>query len=263
MPGKITTIQVRSLLRDKWKDTRQFAVAEEVGNSTGYEQKRRLDMVVVDCFKSNGFSIHGIEIKVSKSDLRRELQDSSKHNIFFPNLDYFSLAAPTSVVDIKLIPEKWGIYLIDQYEDGSLSLRTYRKPLSLHDEIVESIDRCFAVCLMRALYNQSPSNAELAKVKEEALREARIEFDTNLYVRRAERAEKELEAFEELKDRLHVWGAWDIEQTISEFEQFRNLRPSKVLRSLERIAEITKEEIKRVKKVCRDDEEKGGDDANH
>lgn len=108
MASKITATEIRALLREKYENDRQFAIAEEVGNATGLEQKRRLDMVVVDCFRSSGYSIHGFEIKVSKADLRRELQDSSKHNIFFPSIDYFSLAAPADVVDVDIVPKSWG-----------------------------------------------------------------------------------------------------------------------------------------------------------
>lgn len=134
MASKITATEIRALLREKYENDRQFAIAEEVGNATGLEQKRRLDMVVVDCFRSSGYSIHGFEIKVSKADLRRELQDSSKHNIFFPSIDYFSLAAPVDVVDVDIVPKSWGLYLVDKMPDGTTKLRTYRKPLSLHDE---------------------------------------------------------------------------------------------------------------------------------
>lgn len=40
---------MRNLLRDKFSDTRRYALVEEVGNKTGY-QRRRLDMVVVDVY---------------------------------------------------------------------------------------------------------------------------------------------------------------------------------------------------------------------
>lgn len=113
---KCSAAIMRQLLRRRYSDTRRYAIAEEVGNKTGY-QRRRLDMVVVDVYQSNGYSLEGIEIKVSKSDLRRELQDSSKHNIFFEDLDYYSLAAPSDVIDKDIIPKHWGIYAAT-FKDG-------------------------------------------------------------------------------------------------------------------------------------------------
>ena len=74
---KITAADVRVLLHEKYSDHRKYAYAEEVGNATGLEQKRRLDAVVVNVYRSGGYSIEGIEVKVSRADLRRELEDSS------------------------------------------------------------------------------------------------------------------------------------------------------------------------------------------
>lgn len=53
---KCTANVMRELLRMKFDDHRRYAVAEEVGNQTGY-QRRRLDMVVVDVYESNGYSV--------------------------------------------------------------------------------------------------------------------------------------------------------------------------------------------------------------
>lgn len=155
---------MRELLRMKFDDHRRFAVAEEVGNQTGF-QKRRLDMVVVDVYESNGYSVEGIEIKVSKSDLRRELQDSSKHNIFFDDLDYYSLAAPLDVIDKDLIPKHWGIYAAKLGSDGGWYLKTIRKPLSLHDKKVSTIDRGFFACLSRAIACQSPTASKIQQAE--------------------------------------------------------------------------------------------------
>lgn len=256
--GKITTTEVRALLRERFKDSRQYALAEEVGNATGLEQKRRLDMVVVDCFRSNNYSIHGFEIKVSKSDLRRELQDSSKHNIFFPSIDYFSLAAPAEVVDVDLIPKTWGLYLVDRLPDGSLKLRTYRKPLSLHDQQQREIDKGFAVCLMRAIYKQSPSNSEIARAMEQAEQAALVRLRSEYNASKFERMERELDAFKELQDRFKFWGAGDIEHAMTEFEQFRKLSPQSVIRALERVGNVINRELKELNDRIKESENDNG-----
>ena len=79
---------VRVALRKRFCDTRRYACAEEVGLTTGYSH-RRLDMMVLDCYYSNGFRIDGFEIKVSTADLRRELADPEKHIAFFDELSRF------------------------------------------------------------------------------------------------------------------------------------------------------------------------------
>lgn len=70
----MTAGEVRAALRKKFNDNRRYAIAEEVGLTTGFSH-RRLDMMVLDCYNSNGFRIDGFEIKISTSDLRRELED--------------------------------------------------------------------------------------------------------------------------------------------------------------------------------------------
>lgn len=256
MASKITATEIRALLREKYENDRQFAIAEEVGNATGLEQKRRLDMVVVDCFRSSGYSIHGFEIKVSKADLRRELQDSSKHNIFFPSIDYFSLAAPADVVDVDIVPKSWGLYLVDRMPDGATKLRTYRKPLSLHDERMQEMGRDFAVCLMRALYNQSPSESQIALAKEEARKEALSDFRRQFDVSRAEYLEKELEAYKELKERFKFWGAGDIKRAMDEFERCRKLNPDSFIHTFEQIKDIASRELKALKSRGNDSQRK-------
>ena len=63
---------IRKAIRKRYNDKREYVIAEEVGLSTGYS-RRRIDMIVIDCYSSNGFKITGIEIKTSLSDLREEL----------------------------------------------------------------------------------------------------------------------------------------------------------------------------------------------
>ncbi len=228
---------MRQLLRRRFSDTRRYAIAEEVGNKTGY-QRRRLDMVVVDVYQSNGYSLEGIEIKVSKSDLRRELQDSSKHNIFFEDLDYYSLAAPSDVIDKDIIPKHWGIYAAT-FKDGEWSLRTVRKPCSLHDIGKPDISRPFFACLARALACQSPSAAAIASAREEGRKEG-IEQEKHCAAARLRRADETLEdlkAYEDLFSECSLWGSGSIEQGIKEFRAFRKLNMSLFPTQIERLIE--------------------------
>ena len=64
---------VRKALCNRFSDHRRYAIAEEVGLTTGFSH-RWLDMIVLDCYASNGFRIDGIEIKVSAQGGRRDGQ---------------------------------------------------------------------------------------------------------------------------------------------------------------------------------------------
>lgn len=254
--AKITAADVRMFLRERYSDSRRYAYAEEVYNATGLEGKRRMDMVVVDCFKSNGYAIEAIEVKVSKADLRRELEDSSKHNIFYDHIDYYSLAAPASIVDVELIPKKWGLYLVCQSEDGTPFMTTYRKPLSLHDEFIKTTDKAFIASLFRAMWKTKPSSIQLEAAEKEGYQRGMKELGVEQLKMRINSLEKELEAFRELKERLHIWGTWQIEEGIKQFEAFRNLNLDSLKRLLERIVNNTKDVKKAIKLI----ENGGGSD---
>lgn len=153
--GKFEASDIYSLLLKRFGDARQWLCAGEVGDKTGF-QTRRLDFVAVNCYESQGFGIHAFEVKISKSDLRRELTDPSKHNIFFDDIDTYSIVAPDYVLDAEycaLIPKNWGIYkaFAAEGENAENTLKVVRKPINLHDEKNRTIRRAFAFGLIRAL----------------------------------------------------------------------------------------------------------------
>ena len=164
--GKFNAGDIYNLLYERYKDGREFLCAREVADGTGWAT-RRLDFVACDCYASKGWGIYAFEVKISKSDLRNELFDPTKHNIFFDNIDYFSIVAPNYVLDaeyVQLIPKQWGIIkAVAGKEEGEPNkLVTYRKPLALHDEKDYKMSRDFVFCLMRRL-RDDPSIKETAQ----------------------------------------------------------------------------------------------------
>lgn len=155
----MTDKDIRKAIREKFKNSREFAVIEEVCATTGldnyYNVPRRIDMLVINCFASNGFYIEGIEIKISKSDLKRELMDPKKHEVFFEDIDYYTLAIPGEMVDgVKdMIPDNWGILVID--ENGKA--RYKRKPslISFHSGYYHKVvNRGFFASVIRGILRQ-------------------------------------------------------------------------------------------------------------
>jgi len=144
----------------------RYVVAIQVNNGAGFNYGRTLDAVVFDTWPSKGLALHGLEIKCSKSDLRRELQQPAKFAEFAPYLDTFSIVGPKEVIDRDIIPKRWGIYVPD--DNGAL--RTIRKPLYLHEpgeRDRETCDRSFAAGFCRALVQRSLST-DAHKAAEEA-----------------------------------------------------------------------------------------------
>lgn len=213
---------VRVALRNRFCDHRRYACAEEVGLTTGYSH-RRLDMMVLDCYYSNGFRIDGFEIKVSTADLRRELADPEKHIAFFDVLDYYTLAVPSGVVDplMDIIPKKWGILIVN--EDGTT--RYKRKPLALADKKADrAVPRGFFASVTRAIQAHQPSTEELQREYERGVQETKERLERErqrLNDRVAQEADK-LKAYDELNMRFQLYGD-DAAKAMDEFEAFRKL----------------------------------------
>ena len=216
----VDTYEVRKALYKRFSDHRQYAVAEEVALTTGFSH-RRIDMVVVDCYASNGFRIDGIEIKVSKADLRRELQDPEKHVAFFDRIDYYTLACPADILNgmYELIPKNWGVMVIS--DDGTT--RYKRKPLALHEDIDRTIPRGFLASLVRAIQSRQPSEQEIQEAFErgENTAEEKARWKYNSQREYVQRNAEKLEKYERLMHRLSLIRRDDEEKIVEEFEAFR------------------------------------------
>ena len=165
--GKFEAEDIYLLLYERFEDGRQWVCAREVGEATG-GWCRRLDFVAANCYASEWYGIHAFEVKISKSDLRRELTEPGKHNVFFDSVDTYSIVAPDYVLDkeyVALIPPKWGIYrAIAGNGLVKSSLKVVRKPLALHDERDRTLRRSFAFGMIRSM---SGSMSRLDKTREE------------------------------------------------------------------------------------------------
>lgn len=157
-----TEATLTQAIRRQWGcvDAKQprYVVAVQVNNGAGFSYGRILDAVVFDTWPSKGLLLHGMEIKVSKPDLRRELQDTRKFAEFAPHLDTFSIVAPKGVASLDLLPGRWGLYC----PDDKGGLRTQRKPLMLHDDgHRKEINRSVMAAFCRALVARSMSREGL------------------------------------------------------------------------------------------------------
>ena len=232
---KLNAEAVRKALRNKYSDHRRYAVAEEVGLTTGYPY-RRLDMMVLDCFGSNGFRIDGIEIKVSTSDLRRELEDPEKHVAFFDVIDYYTLAVPAGVVEplMDVIPKKWGILVVQ--ENGNT--RYKRRPLALEDRKYDKpVPRGFFASVTRAIQSRQPSEQELHAQYELGFKEGRDRAERKSFYMEGQvgRETEKIKKYDELNARLRLYGD-NIDDIVDEFETFRKLNIDWLKTSLDNTA---------------------------
>lgn len=226
------THQVIMALRKRFNDKRRYAIAEEVGLTTGYA-RRRLDMIVADCYNSNGYRLDGFELKVSTADLRRELADPDKHVAFFEVIDYYTLVCPPQVVEpvLDIIPKKWGILIVN--DDGTT--RYKRRPLALKDESPKDrrIPRGFFASFVRAIQEFKPSQQEMDAEYERGVKDGeenqrrRDGYD----MRRVQKEKDKLDEYAKLLERFSIYGG-NIDEIMDEFESFRKLNKTHLMWAL-------------------------------
>lgn len=110
---KVTTADIRAALRVHFPDG-AHAVLEEVRNGTGYRRRERYaDALVCSCWPSRGLWLAGVEIKVSRSDWRKELEQPDKSAEIQRWCDYWWIAAPKGLVKNGELPVTWGLLEYD------------------------------------------------------------------------------------------------------------------------------------------------------
>lgn len=113
---KITTEMINEALLKKYQEP-EWYLGFEVGNSCGSETKRHADAIAICAYPSRGFKAIGFEIKVSKSDLKHELDNPTKCEEMYQYVNEWYLVIPKGLADNADIPKPWGII---EYNDGKL-----------------------------------------------------------------------------------------------------------------------------------------------
>ena len=92
------------LPRDEW------AVARNVPNAAGFDGTRRADAVAMALWPSRGLELNGYEIKVSRSDWRREIDgDAAKAEAVAKYCSRWWIVAPAGIVPVGELPDGWGL----------------------------------------------------------------------------------------------------------------------------------------------------------
>jgi hypothetical protein len=101
---------VSVLCAKRWPD-QAYVVLTEVPAGDPARQGRRADLVALGAWRSRGYEIDAVEVKVSVSDWRRELVAAAKADWWWRHAHRFWLAAPAEVA-AKIEPEvppTWGV----------------------------------------------------------------------------------------------------------------------------------------------------------
>lgn len=156
----ITADDIRKALRDYYRQP-EWYLGFEVGNSTGSECARHADAVAVNAYPSRGFEVRGFEIKVSRADLKAELENGAKAEAVAKYCSYWFLVVPKGLNKDMMIPEPWGII---EYSEGKLR---QKKPAKFRERL---LDHGFMIAFIRGVQRAEGEKmaAEWAKLRSEA-----------------------------------------------------------------------------------------------
>jgi len=103
-----TTPELKAALAKKFKAP-EHSLLWEVGDATGAAQRRWADAVIMSLWPSRGLELWGVELKVSRSDWKRELENPAKAEKIAAFCDRWWVMAPDGVVPVDEVPKAWGL----------------------------------------------------------------------------------------------------------------------------------------------------------
>lgn len=223
---KLTEADVLQLLRERHTATGNGGAGEHaflpmVRNAAGFSANRTFDAIAVNLWPSRGLTIHVFEVKVSRSDWRRELAKPDKAEDACKVADFFWIVAPAGCVQDGELPPGWG--LIEVRGDGDerpWKLHTKHHATLLHDDLKTAnrpISRGLLVGMLRSCPGAvpggkvpPPSKAELDAEYQRGVTDAEASAAKMRPYRELER-DRKLEALDKLTAALVAEGCHSFE----------------------------------------------------
>lgn len=156
---RVRASDIRAAMAKRWADP-EWAIMWEVGEGTGSRSGRFADAVMMSLWPSRGLELHGVEIKVSRSDWRREAADPSKAEAIARYCDRWWVHTPPGIVDdLSDLPPAWGLREWDGKRWNTLkeAEKTEAAPIQRH----------FLAAMLRR------ADQSMRALMDEAMREAR------------------------------------------------------------------------------------------
>lgn len=204
---KLRTEQVRAALRTRFCQP-EWALFFEVADGTGASQRRWADAMAMNMWGSRGLALHGFEIKVSRSDWKRELANPAKAESIAGLCDFWSIVAPKGMIPLDELPPGWGLLEVDA------DLKIAQRVTGPKNPDPAALTRSFVASLLRSAAKVDESIVrgaiELARGEWEKTVEDRIRQRSEHLRSNGAEALKLLDEFKELSGidlRSYKWDA--------------------------------------------------------
>lgn len=238
---KLRTEQVRAALRTRFCQP-EWALFFEVADGTGASQRRWADAIAMNMWGSRGLALHGFEIKVSRSDWKRELANPAKAESIAGLCDFWTIVAPKGMIPLDELPPGWGLLEVD----ADLKL-VQRVAGPKNPAIITSLSKSFVASLLRSAAKVDESiirgAIELARGDWEKTVEDRIRQRTEYLRSDGAEALKLLDEFKELSGidlRSYKWDAKKLHKALTIAESGIIDRWGGLERMVEHLQEATK-----------------------
>jgi hypothetical protein len=116
-PSKLTEGDVLEALYARYSQVhgngQRYAVASQVRSHASFYARRTADFVAMDLWTTGRLTLHGHEVKVSRSDWLRELKDPSKAAEFTPYMNtWWVVVSDARIVRDGELPDDWGLMAV-------------------------------------------------------------------------------------------------------------------------------------------------------
>lgn len=154
MSEALTAADVMDALRKRWPESEYVHVPEAPQDSG--RQGRKIDLLVISMWASRGHERDAVEIKVSLSDLRREIKNPGKADWWWQHAHRFWVAVPSDIADKakEELPTGWGLLSVRRNGDATVA-HAKVKPAVNHD--CSALPQQTVVGIIRAAENAGPS----------------------------------------------------------------------------------------------------------
>ncbi len=167
----------------------EWCVMHEVRDEAGFNARRSADVVAINTWPSRGLAVHGIEVKVSRSDWLRELKDPAKSMAIQRFCDRWWLAvSDDKVAKLEEVPATWGLLVLR----GKALVQVKEAP----QLAPEPLTRGFVAMLLRNATSGMVPNTRVDELVQERL-ERYVENNRDMATRDAERTKEALKALGE------------------------------------------------------------------
>lgn len=145
-PKPLTSRDVCDLIYTKYGADGSHLVMYDIPDNVGTDSKRRADAIVIGNWGSTGRLVHGMEIKVSRSDWLRELKQTEKADPWIARCDrWWLVTADDKMAKPEEIPHLWGWMCATK--KGGLRIQ---KPAAIIPQPEGTMHKLFAIGLIRA-----------------------------------------------------------------------------------------------------------------